>query len=162
MAHRRGSGEFSRFTADEEEKDTIGHDGGSSGPPQLNQPVQQQGYNRFGELMTMVSDLTRVVSPATVHSSSTTTEWVQRSGFPLMSGSSSPSPLSSSASDPILGSGSWVGHKRGREPESGVGASASGSSNLIQDVTRLYTTIGSQGESSSGAITLPHSTFSSI
>lgn len=163
VAHRRDSGEFVRFTAedggDEEEEDTFGHDhGGGSGPPQLNQPMQQ-GYNRprFGELMSMVSDLTRVVSPASAHSSSssTTTEWVHGSGFPMMSGSS-PSPSSSSASDPILGSGSWVGHKRGREQETGVGvgASAGGSSQLIQDVTRHYRTIGSQGESSSGAIPL--------
>lgn len=186
VAHQGGSGEFTRFTAehggDEEAEATFRQGGGGSGtsssssigPPPQPQPlgfgepsggVAMQG----GELTGMVSELTQLVSG---HAANTQWWGHQGSGFPPMSGSvpfpsySSPHDLSSSSGallgspSAASGSPSWVGHKRGREQEaSGSGAS---SHELVQDVSRLYGTIGDfrvpssqgQGESSSGAIGL--------
>ncbi|XP_061345125.1 ethylene-responsive transcription factor ABR1-like [Gastrolobium bilobum] len=170
VAHQRGSGEFVRFTAehgggDEEVEDTFGQDDGPSQSLGFSEPVQQgevasmPGHVVSGHTRAREMTAATVSAPPHVLSSGygqTHREWVQRSGFPMMSGFmhvSSPR-LSSSSSGSLLGSGSgsssWVGHKRGREDESGVG----GSSQLIQDVTRLYTNIGdlglpSQGQSSS-------------
>ncbi|XP_019451082.1 PREDICTED: ethylene-responsive transcription factor ABR1-like isoform X2 [Lupinus angustifolius] len=152
VAHQRGSGEFIRFTGGEgsggsDEK----HGGGSSRTPEsleLNQVMEQ------GEVSMQGSSMTHVAS----RSSPRGTEWVQvqrSSGFPMMSGfghvvSSSPSTLSSFYSGSGLVSGSWVGHKRGREEES------SGSSyQLMQQADpKHFRPIGdfripTQGESSS-------------
>lgn len=151
VAHQRGSSEFVKFTAeqhggDEEAEDTSrqgdGDGSGSSGPSSSHQfqlVQQQQGK--------VAMPGPQVSVPTQAH-----TEWVPRSGFPLMSrfvldhhGPSSPrlyssssSSSSSSVSGPLLGfsatssaSGSWVGHKRGREDETG----AASSSQLLQDVT---------------------------
>lgn len=181
VAHQRGSGEFIRFGGgsgggdDGDEEHASGHDGGSSGTSQslgFNQMMEQgevamqgsssmvSGYSRAREFTEMVSALTHVVSGSGQRSS----EWVQRSGFPMMSGfghvsSSSPHSSmssftsSSATSGPALVSGSWVGHKRGREEVSGA------SYQLMQQPapTRLFRNIGdfrvpTQGESSSGAV----------
>lgn len=136
VAHQRGSSEFVKFTAeqhggDEEAEDTSrqgdGDGSGSSGPSSSHQfqlVQQQQGK--------VAMPGPQVSVPTQAH-----TEWVPRSGFPLMSrfvldhhGPSSPR-LYSSSSSTSSASGSWVGHKRGREDETG----AASSSQLLQDVT---------------------------
>lgn len=175
VAHQRGSGEFIRFGGGGDggdEEHASGHDGGSSGTSQsigFNQMMEQgevtmqgsssmvSGYSRAREFTEMVSALTHVVSGSGQRSS----EWVQRSGFPMMSGfghvsSSSPhsslssfTASSSATSGPALVSGSWVGHKRGREEESGASYQL-----MQQGAPRLFRNIGdfrvpTQGESSS-------------
>ncbi|RDX59029.1 Ethylene-responsive transcription factor ERF112, partial [Mucuna pruriens] len=176
VAHQRGSGEFIRFTADSgggsgngdgEYDYGHGHDeGGGGGGGSLglnfNQLMQQgevtmqggslvSGYNRGDpELREIVSALTHVVSSG---SGQRSTDWIQQSGFPMMSGfGHAPSSLSRLSSFPSS-SPSWVGHKRGREEEE-----SSSSHNLMQQpqqsAPRLFRTIGdfmvpSQGDSSS-------------
>ncbi|XP_057424699.1 ethylene-responsive transcription factor ABR1-like [Lotus japonicus] len=176
VAHQRGSSEFVRFTAEQHggDEETEGSsrqgdgDGsggsGSSGPSSSQFQLVQQQQGKVAMPGPQVS------VPTQAH-----TEWVPRSGFPLMSrfvldhhGPSSPrlyssssSSSSSSVSGPLLGfsatssaSGSWVGHKRGRE-ETGAGSS----SQLLQDVTAPNRNIGdfrvpsqqSQPQSSSSA-----------
>lgn len=178
VAHQRGSGEFIRFTeshgggGDDVSGDGehgCGHDDGSGAGGSLglnfNQVMQQgevtmqggslvSGYNRGDpDLREMVSALTHVVVSS--GSGQRSTEWIQQSGFPMMSASS----LSclSSFSSPSSSGASWVGHKRGREEEE-----SSSSHNMIQQqqqsAPRLFRNIGdfmvpSQGDSSSGAIT---------
>ncbi|TKY46049.1 regulation of transcription [Spatholobus suberectus] len=175
VAHQRGSGEFIRFTADHGDGDGdgehgYGHDDGAGGGVSqslgfnFNQVMQQgevtmqgaslvSGYNRGDpELREMVSALTHVVSSG---SGQRSTEWVQQSGFPVMSGFGHASSLSrlSSFPSPSPSSGpSWAGHKRGREEEE-----SSSSHNLMQQqpsAPRLFRSVGdlmvpSQGDSSS-------------
>lgn len=150
VAHQRGSSEFVKFTAEQHggDEETEGSsrqgdgDGsggsGSSGPSSSHQfqlVQQQQGK--------VAMPGPQVSVPTQAH-----TEWVPRSGFPLMSrfvlDHHGPSSSSSSVSGPLLGfsatssaSGSWVGHKRGRE-ETGAGSS----SQLLQDVTAPNRNIG--------------------
>ncbi|XP_027922540.1 ethylene-responsive transcription factor ABR1-like [Vigna unguiculata] len=174
VAYQRGSGEFIRFTADHGGGDDGGdgyrHDGdgggGSGGSPGLsfNQGMQQgevtmqggslvSGYNRGDpEFRQMVSALTHVVSSGSDHRS---TEWMQQSGYPMMSGfGHAPSSLSRFSSSPSSGP-SGVGQKRGREEQETDNISSS--HNLMQQQTtpRLFrTTLGhfvlpSQGDSSS-------------
>jgi len=181
VAYQRGSGEFIRFTADHGGGDDGGdgyrHDGdgggGSGGSPGLsfNQGMQQgevtmqggslvSGYNRGDpEFRQMVSALTHVVSSGSDHRS---TEWMQQSGYPMMSGfGHAPSSLSRFSSSPSSGP-SGVGQKRGREEQETDNISSS--HNLMQQQTtpRLFrTTLGhfvlpSQGDSSSGATTSLH------
>lgn len=175
VAYQRGSGEFIRFTADDggEGEYGHGHGDGSGGSPgfNFNQGMQQQGevtmqggslvsgYNRGDpELRQMVSALTHVVSSG---SDQRSTEWMQQSGYPMMSGfghAPSLSRLSSFSSSPPS---SGVGQKRGREEQE---TNTSSSHNLMQQQTapRLFRTtvpdfvLPSQGDSSSGATTSLH------
>ncbi|CAL0333333.1 unnamed protein product [Lupinus luteus] len=181
VAHRRGSGEFIRFTGGDggggsDKKHGGGHDGGSSRTPEslgLKQVMEQgevsmqgssmaSGYSMGRESTEMVSSLTHVASGS---------EWVQvqgSSGFPMMSGfghvvSSSPGTLSSFYSGSGLVSGSWVGHKRGREEES-----SSGSYQLMQQADpKHFRAIGdfrvpTQGESSSSSVTKEAATTTEV
>jgi len=178
VAYQRGSGEFIRFTADNGGGDDGGdgeYGGGSGGSSgfSLNQGMQQQGevamqggslvsgYNRGDpELREMVSALTHVVSSG---SGPRSTEWMQQSGYSMMSGfghAPSLSPLSSFSSPSPSSGPSGVGQKRGREEQD---TNSSSSHNLMQQQTapRLFRTVRdfmlpSQGDSSSGAITSLH------
>ncbi|XP_027359373.1 ethylene-responsive transcription factor ABR1-like [Abrus precatorius] len=169
VAHQSGSGEYTRFTGrrgggDDDEEYGYGHDGdggGSSGVSESlgfsNQGVNVSGYDVDPELKEMVSALTHVVSSGPGQRNST--EWVQESGFPMMSGFGHASSLSRLSSFPSSSSSSasWVGHKRGREEEE------SGSSHHLmqhQGAHRLFRSIGdfmvpSQGDSSSVAEEVP-------
>ncbi|KAG5079425.1 hypothetical protein AAZX31_02G075500 [Glycine max] len=188
VAHQRGSGEFMRFTeshgggggGDGDGEYGYGHDdgrgggGGGSLGLNFNQVMQQgevttqggtlvSGYNRGDpDLREMVSALTHVVVSS--GSGQRSTEWIQQSGFPMMSASS----LSclSSFSSPSSSGASWVGHKRGREEEE-----SSSSHNMIQQqqqsAPRLFRNIGdfmvpSQGDSSSATEEAPTSTTTSV
>jgi len=157
VAHQRGSGEFTGYTVKREGDDHNDgggtDDGGSSNASQsldFNQMVS--GYNGDRELSEMVSALTHVASSGSNQMSSN--EWIQRSGFPLISsfGNASSSSYSSSSSSFVLNSGSWSGQKRGRDEES------SGSSNqyITQAVVppRLFRTVmvPSQESSSSPSV----------
>ncbi|CAJ1953173.1 unnamed protein product [Sphenostylis stenocarpa] len=192
VAYQRGSGEFIRFTADQRGGDgggdgeyDHGHDGdgggGSGGSPGFNfhQVMQQQGevtmqggslvsgYNRGDpELREMVSALTHVVSSG---SGQRGTEWMQQSGYPMMSGfghAPSLSRLSSfSSSSPSSGPSS-VGQKRGRQEQE---TNTSSSHNLMQQQSapRLFRTVGdfmvpSQGDSSSVTEETPTSTTTTV
>ncbi|BAU01996.1 hypothetical protein VIGAN_11139400 [Vigna angularis var. angularis] len=186
VAYQRGSGEFIRFTADDggEGEHGYGHDGGSGGSAgfNFNQGMLQQqgevtmqggslvsGYNRGDpELRQMVSALTHVVSSG---SDQRSTEWMQQSGYPMMSGfahAPSLSRLSSFSSSPSPSSGpSGVGQKRGREEQE---TNTSSSHNLMQQQTapRLFRTtladfmLPSQGDSSSVTEEAPTSTTTTV
>ncbi|KAK7277405.1 hypothetical protein RIF29_18557 [Crotalaria pallida] len=163
VAHQRGSSEFIRFTGGD---GSGSGDGGSSRTSEslgLNQMIEQgevtmqsssmvAGFSSRGrEFTEMVSALTHVVSGSgSSGSGQRGTEWVQRSSdFPMMSGFgryvSSSTPLSSGSA---LVSGSFVGHKRRREEESGASIQL-----MQQAAPRHFRNIGGfrtqQGESSS-------------
>ncbi|XP_022642324.1 ethylene-responsive transcription factor ABR1-like isoform X2 [Vigna radiata var. radiata] len=113
----------------------------------------------------MVSALTHVVSSG---SDQRSTEWMQQSGYPMMSGfghAPSLSRLSSFSSSPSPSSG--VGQKRGREEQE---TNTSSSHNLMQQQTapRLFRTtvpdfvLPSQGDSSSVTEEVPTSTTTTV
>ncbi|ESW23979.1 hypothetical protein PHAVU_004G092100 [Phaseolus vulgaris] len=190
VAYQRGSGEFIQFTADhgggDDGEHGYGDGGGGSGSggggsPGLNfnQGMQQQGevamqggslvsgYNRGDpELREMVSALTHVVSSG---SGQRSTEWMQQSGYSMMSGFGHAPSLSrlSSFSSPSPTSGpSGVGQKRGREEQQ---TNTSSSHNLMQQQSapRLFRTVGdfmlpSQGDSSSVTEEAPTSTTTTV
>jgi len=139
VAHQRGSGEFTGYTVKHEGDDHNGgggggsDEGGSSNASQsidFNQMVSR--YNGDRELSEMVSALTHVASSGSNQMSSN--EWIQRSGFPLISSFGNASSSSSSS----YTSSSWSGQKRGRDEES------SGSNQYITQATvppRLFRTV---------------------
>lgn len=151
VAHQRSSGEFTGYTVKREGND---HDGGGSdhdGEARSSNASQSlyfnqmvSGYNGDRELSEMVSALTHVASSGSNQMSSN--EWIQRSGFPLISSFGNDSSSSSYASS------SWSGQKRGRDEES------SGSSNqyITQAVVppRLFRTVMVPSQESSSSPSL--------
>ncbi|KAK7380518.1 hypothetical protein VNO78_33031 [Psophocarpus tetragonolobus] len=188
VAHQRGSGEFIRFTADHGgdggdgeygyEHDGDGGGGGVSLGLNFSQVMQEggvtmqggslvSGYNRGDpESREIVSALTHVVSSG---SGQRSTEWIQQSGFPMMSGFGQPSSLSRLSSFSSPSATSWVGQKRGREEEE-----SSSSHNMMQQqqqqqqsAPRLFRNIGdftlpSQGDTSSVTEEAPTSTITTV
>ncbi|WJX66203.1 hypothetical protein P8452_50783 [Trifolium repens] len=157
VAHQRGSDHrFTGFTAKSDIGDRDGGNdyGNSSASQSLNFNQMQSNssmvYSGDRELTQMVSALTHVSSSGS-NQMSNNNEWIQRSGFPNESSSSSYS--SSSGSGFVMSSGSWSGNKRGRDEES----SASNNHFLPQAVPKLFRTVmvpshgqgQGQGESSS-------------
>lgn len=125
VAHQRDSDELTRFTG--QHGGGGGGDDGCSRASQsvdlLNQAMQQgEGVTMQGGSSSLVSgynnraiELTEMVSALRHVASSGSSEWIQggNSGFPVISSSSSSSAIS----------GSWIGHKRGREEEMSSGSS---------------------------------------
>jgi hypothetical protein len=155
VAHQRGSGEFTGYTVKQEGDDHEGggsDDGGNSNASQsLDFNQIGSGYNGDRELSEMVSALTHVASSGSNQMMSSN-EWIQRSGFPLISNFGNASSSSSSSSSFVLNSGSWSGQKRGRDEES------SGSSNqyITQAVVppRLFRTVMVPSQESSSSPSL--------
>lgn len=163
VAHQRGSGEFTGFTVkhNDGDHDEGGNDGGNFNQMQGGSSMVS-GYNGDRERNEMVSALTHVASSGS-NQMGNNNEWIQRSGFPLISSfgnaSSSSSSFYSSGSGSSSGlfipSGSWIGHKREREEES-----SDSNQFITQTVPKLFRTVmvPSQGQressSSSGKLLL--------
>ncbi|CAL5185405.1 unnamed protein product [Lathyrus oleraceus] len=160
VAHQRGSGEFTGFTVkhDGGDHDEGGNDGGNFNQMQGGSSMVS-GYNGDRERNEMVSALTHAASSGS-YQMGNNNEWIQRSGFPLISSFGNASSSSSSfyssgsgsSSGLFLPSGSWIGHKREREEES-----SDSNQFITQTVPKLFRTVmvPSQGqrESSSSSVT---------
>lgn len=158
MAQQRDTGKFARLKeeehgGDEKEEEASGSHG-----------LNQQQYGEVAMSCPMVS------APTQHGLGQAQNEWVQvqqGSGyFPMMSGfvpvsSSSNSPRMYSSSAALLGSSSWVGHKRVREDglhnDDAVGGSSQQDMRNIADFRLPF----SQGNSSSGTIAFIFSPFTS-